>query len=321
MRFKDLSQSDKDLIIRAYEVSDESGGSRAEVQKNLADKFNVTTRAIRKWASKLEVGLMAKNVTNPSKILIYDIETCRIRFWGWWTGKQYVSPQQLIDEPRIITVSWKWLGDDEVKYLTWDEDQCDKQLMKEFLKEYNKADMVIGYNNDRFDNRWINARAMKHGLDVNTFVRSFDIMKEEKRLFRTPSYSMDYMAKYSNVTHKQSHEGIIMWDKIQTGTPEEREEYLQKMVDYNVGDIVATEELYLRMRRYFGHKTHLGVLGGSERFSCPTTGSMNVRLYKRTVTPMGTIQIIMESLETGAKYKISNKQYMNFLDFKMNEDE
>jgi hypothetical protein len=40
--------------------------------------------------------------------------------------------------------------------------------------------MVIGQNNDRFDNRWVNARAMKYDLEVNTFVRSFDIMKELK---------------------------------------------------------------------------------------------------------------------------------------------
>jgi len=317
MRFKDLSESDKDLIIKAYEDCDTQGHSRSDMQERLAELFNVSTRAIRKWANRLEKGLMAKNVVSPSKVMIYDIETSRTRAWVWWTGKQYVSPQQLIDEPTIITVSWKWLGEEEIYYLTWDKDHSDEQLMKDFLKEYNKADMVIGYNNDRFDNRWVNARAMKYGLDVNTFVRSYDIMKEEKRVFRVPSYSMAYMAKYSNVIHKQGHEGIIMWEKIQTGTKEEQEEYLQKMVDYNIGDIAATEELYIRLRKYFGHRMHFGVLQGEERFSNPDTGSTNVSLYKRTTTPAGTIQIIMEDLDTGVKYKLTNKQYMNFLDYKM----
>ena len=313
MKFKKLTQVDKDLIVRMYEKCD----SRAEAQEKLADRFNVHTRTIRKWAKRMEVGVMAKNLTNPHKILIYDIETSRTKAWVWWTGKQYIGHNQLIEEPKIITVSWKWLGSETIEYLTWDENHCDEALMREFLKEYNKADMVIGYNNDRFDNRWVNARAMKYNLDINTFVRSYDIMKEEKRVFRVPSYSMAYMAKYSNVIHKQGHEGIHMWNMIQTGTPEEQAEYLQKMVDYNIGDIAATEELYIRLRKYFGHKIHFGVLHGGEKFSCPDTGSTNVELYKRTATPAGTIQIIMRCIDSGVKYKITNKQYMAFLDYKM----
>lgn len=312
-----LSQTDKDMITRAYEESDRKGKSRKKLQKKLSKQFDVSERTIRRWAKDLGVGVMTENQNNPSKIMIYDIETSRIRAWVWWTGKQHIGHHQLIDEPKIITVSWKWLGDEEIKYLKWDENHCDRELMEGFLKEYNKADMVVGYNNDRFDNRWINARAMKHGLEVNPFVRSFDIMKEEKKHFRVPSYSMAYMAEYSNVVHKQGHEGLLMWDMIQTGTPEQQEEYLQKMIDYNVGDIAATEELYMRMRPYFGHRMHFGVYWGGEKFSCPDTGSTDVEFYKRTVTPAGTVQIIMKSNETGKKYKITNKQYMNFLDFKM----
>lgn len=317
MKFKQLTQTDKDLIVRAYDTAGESNKTKEQIQLELADYFDSSPRTIRRWANKLEVGLMTKNITDPSKVMIYDIETSRIRFWGWWTGQQYVAPTQLIDEPTIITISWKWLGSEDIHYLTWDENHSDKQMMIDFLKEYNKADMVIGYNNDKFDNRFINARAMKHNLDVNTHVRSYDIMKEEKRVFRVPSYSMDYMAKYSNVIHKQGHEGLHMWNMIQTGTPEQQAEYLQKMVDYNIGDIAATEELYIRLRKYFGHKIHLGVLYGGEKWSCPDTGSTNVEFVRRTVTPAGTVQIIMKSNETGATYKITNKQYMALLDHRM----
>lgn len=317
MRFRELSQSDKDLIVMSYQNCDVKGGSRKKLQDKLSKQFGTKPRTIRFWAKKLQVGVMAKNITNPSKILIYDIETCRVPAWVWWTGKQYIGHEQLIEEPKIITVAWKWLGDDDIKCLTWDDNHSDEELVKEFLKVYNKADMIIGYNNDRFDNRWVNARAMKYGLDVNTFVRSYDIMKEEKRVFRTPSYSMAYMAKYSNVIHKQGHEGIHMWNMIQTGTKEQQKEYLQKMVEYNIGDIAATEELYIRLRKYFGHKIHLGVLHGGEKFSCPDTGSLNVELYKRTVTPAGTVHIIMRNKDTDVKYKITNKQYMSFLDYRM----
>lgn len=309
MRFKELTQTDKDLIVRLYQ----SNKSRDDVQDTLSDMFNVAKRTIRKWANKLEVGKMAKNVTQPSKILVYDIETCRVPALVWWAGKQYIHSRQLTEEPRIITVAWKWLGEDEVKYLTWDKDQSDKELMRQFLEVYNKADMVVGQNNDNFDNRWINARAMKYGFDVNVHVRSMDIMKQSKRLFRVAGYSMAYLSQFSEVTHKQGHEGMVMWDKIQFGTDEEKVEYMQKMVDYNIGDIITTEELYVRFRPYMKHQVHFGVLNGEEKWTCPNTGSKQVHLHKTTVTPAGTVQRIMKSPD-GSTYKISNKNYMNFLD-------
>lgn len=315
-RFKELNSSERDIIRVSYQKADnpKNNISREQCQNKLADMFEVTPRTIRGWAKKMN---LSSTEARPSKIMVYDIETSRTKAWVWWSGKQYIHSRQLIEEPRVITVAWKWLGSEKVEHLTWDKNHSDEQLMKDFLQEYNKADMVIGYNNDRFDNRWINARAMKYGLDVNTHVRSFDIMKEEKRVFRVAGYSMAYMAEFANVIHKQGHEGIHMWNMIQTGTPEEQAEYLQKMVDYNVGDIVATEELYFRLRKYFGHKMHFGVLGGGEKFSCPDTGSLNVSLYKRSPTPAGTVQVIMVNNDTGVKYKISNKQYMNFLDYKI----
>lgn len=315
MIFKELSQEDKDIIIKEYKDCE----SREEAQEKLAKYFNVTERTIRKWANKLEIGLMSKNIVSPNKILIYDIETTRVKAWVWWSGKQFVSGDSLIDEPKIITIAYKWLGEDDITVLTWDEKLSDEQLLEKFLKVYNSADMVIGQNNDRFDNRWVNARAMKYGLDVNTFVRSFDIMRETKRLFRLPSYSMKYITNYLGIQTKLEHEGIKMWEKIQTGTPEEQKEYLQKMVEYNRQDIVATEDMYLTLRKYMGHKTHFGVLNGQERFTCPNCGGKNVSLDKTTVTPAGTVQRVMKCNDDGVVYKISNKQYMDYLEYKMRE--
>jgi DNA polymerase elongation subunit (family B) len=263
MEFKELVQEDLDLITKVYKESE----SRKQAQSKLAIMFNVTERTIRNWVKY--IGIVGDDNISPAKILIYDIETGRVPAMVWWTGKQYVNHNQLIEEPKIITIAYKWLGENIVYDLTWDKNQSDKDMITQFMKVYNKADMVIGQNNDRFDNRWVNARAMKYDLEVNTFVRSFDIMKETKRLFRLPSYSMAYITNFLGVETKLQHEGIIMWDKIQFGTKEEQAEYLQKMVDYNRQDIVATEDMYLSLRKYMGNKVHFGVLNGNEKFTCP----------------------------------------------------
>ena len=253
---------------------------------------------------------------NAHRVMIYDIETSRVTAKIWSTGKQYINHKQLKSETTIISISWKWLGEDKIHALTWDKDHCDKEMMTEFLVEYNSADMLIGQNSDNFDNKLINARAMKHRLDVNVHIKSFDILKQTRRLFRLPSYSMDYVTKYLGVTHKQTHEGILMWDMIEEGTPTEQAEYLQKMVDYNVGDIVATEAMYVTLRKYMGHKVHFGVLDGKDKFTSPSDGTDDIFLLKATSTTGGALQYVMQSHTDGVQFKLSNRNYLLWLETK-----
>lgn len=307
MRFKDLTQDDKNLIKASYNRAT----SRESAQKLIAETFGVTSRTVRNWAKNL--GLSGDELSDDFKIMVYDIETSRVTAKVWWTGKQYVGHKQLLEEPKIISISYKWLGDDKIHALTWDKNHSDEKLITKFMAEYNKADMVIGQNNDRFDNRWINARAMKFGVEFNTFVKSFDIMKQTKRLFRLPSYSMDYITKFLNVENKQTHEGIKMWDMIQDGNKKQQKEYLQKMVDYNVGDIVSTEAMYFKLRKYMGHKMHFGVLAGKPKYSSPSDGTTDVKLLRVTSTQAGTLQYIMQSNTDGVQYKINNRAYLEFI--------
>jgi DNA polymerase elongation subunit (family B) len=267
----------------------------------------------RRWISKNFQHLKKTHNGDTPRLLIYDLETSRAEFKRFWTGKQFLSHKDMKKEPSIISVAWKWFGEDNVKTLVWDSKHSDKKLLKEFLKEYNKADLIIGVNNNSFDNRWINARAAKYGLDVNVYVKSFDLMRQAKSAFRLPSYSMDFMTKYFGLSNKLNHEGILMWDMVEDGTAKEQKEYLQKMVDYNIGDIVATEDLFVHLRKYFKLPVHLGAMTGEARWTSPYTGSDNVKLLTTISTGAGTIQRVMKCQDTGAQFKISNSEYFKFM--------
>jgi uncharacterized protein YprB with RNaseH-like and TPR domain len=303
-----LTKTQKQRLIDLYSTS----LKKSEVQKQLAKEFNCHARTIRRLAKELGLNTMYKNV-KEDKIMVYDIETSRVQVKTWWTGKQYINHSQLKSEPTIISVAWKWIGEDKVHSLTWDKNHCDKELMTKFLKEYNSASMVIGQNNNSFDNKWINTRAAKHNLHITRFVKSFDIYRMAKRYFRLPSYSMAYMAQYFGLTLKQSHEGMYMWDMIEEGNEAQQKEYLQKMVDYNKGDIVTTEELYLTLKTYFGTVTNKGVQNGLPRWVCPVSGSTNVKLLKTIFTEMGTVQRILFCEDSRHQYKVNNATYMAFL--------
>ena len=307
MNYKQLTDDQVSFIKTMYTTMK----SRQEAQELLSLHFGVHTRTIRKWALKL--GLTGVEANPSSRVMVYDIETSRTTAKVWWTGKQYINHKSLQSEPAIISICYKWIGEEKVYTLTWDKNQCDKKMLKKFLVAYNNADMVIGQNNDRFDNRWVNARAMKHNLDINTMVKSFDVMKQTKKLFRLPSYSMDYITKYIGVENKMSHEGIIMWDKIEDGNKAEQKEYLQKMVDYNIQDIICTEQMYVKLRKYMGHKVHFGVLNGKPKYSSPSDGSTDLTLVKTTTSVAGTIQHIMRSNTDGVQFKLSNREYLNYL--------
>lgn len=303
-----LSKKDKQYLIDLYS----SDRSRKEIEKELSELFDVSERTIRRYAMKLGLTFNQHDVEDE-KIMVYDIETSRVKADVWSTGKQYINHTQLRSETTIISIAWKWLGSDEVYHLTWDENHCDKQMMKEFLRHYNKAAMVIGQNNNSFDNKLINTRAAKHKLFVDRFVKSFDIYRMAKRYFRLPSYSMAYMAKYFGLTLKQSHEGIWMWEQIEYGTKEEQEEYLAKMVEYNKGDIVTTEELYLTLKPYFAAVTNKSVSSGLPKWGCPVSGSLNVKLLKTIFTEAGTVQRILYCEDSKHQYKVNNKTYQDFL--------
>ena len=307
-----LTIKKKERLIELYA----SSLTRSEVQKTLGLEFNVDPRTVRGWAMKLGLST-TKAHTKNDRVLVYDIETSRVTAKLWGSGKQYVGHGCLKSETTIISIAWKWIGEDEVYHVAWDKNHDDKKLLKKFLPEFNKAAIVVGQNSKSFDNKIVAARAAKHRLFINNFITNVDIYRLAKSVFRLQSYSMAYMAKYFGLTLKQSHEGIYMWDMIEDGTKAEQKEYLKKMIDYNVGDIVTTEELYITLRPYFKHATHLGVKDGLPKWTCPNTGSKNVSLKDTKFTSAGTVQRILYCKESDTQFKVSNKVYMDFLQRQM----
>lgn len=263
---------------------------------------------------KVKLSKAKKVKASPPKILTYDIETSFVLARVWGTGKQYVGHDAIQDETQIITVAYKWVGSNKVEYLKWSrKKKSDKKLMKAFLEEYNKADMVIGWNNNSFDNKIVNSRALKHGLEVNTHVKSFDIMRQVKKVFRLPSYSMAYVSKYLGLGGKLQHNGIKMWEDIAWGSKADYKQSMAMMVKYNVQDVALTEEIYFKVRKYLSGVMHAGVLMGKSKMTCPHCGGDHGKLYRTIVTEGGSIQRVMKCKKDGVKYKVSNAEYLKSL--------
>ena len=247
----------------------------------------------------------------PFRRLFFDIEVSPNIGFFWNAGyKLNIGHHNIIEEKKIICISYKWENDTRVHNIKWSDDKDDKQLLIEFNKVLEQASEVIAHNADRFDIPWLRGRALYHQIPFPAVIKSLDTLTKSRFAFRLNSNKLDYLAKYLRVGGKIEDGGFDSWVKI---TLYNDQEALQQMIDYCNNDVVILEDVYHKMKNYIKMNTHVGVTKSNEKWSCPVSGSTNVRLYKNDITASGNIQRVMICENNQHVYKISNTDYLNFL--------
>lgn len=247
------------------------------------------------------------------KRLFFDIETSFNIGFFWRAGyKQIIIPEQIIHERKIICVSYKWEDEDEVHTLTWDKNQCDKKLLKDFIKIMNKADEIVAHNGDRFDIKWLRTRCLFHNLPMFPQYQTIDTLKQAKSMFNFNSNRLDYIAKFLNVGAKTEHEGVKLWIDIVLYN---NQESLQKMIYYCENDVIILEKVFQKFNSYLKPKVNYGALNYDDKACCPECGSKDIRLSKTYATSMGTIRrnMVCGVKTCRKKFTISNKTYQDYM--------
>lgn len=255
------------------------------------------------------------DMSQPIKRLFFDIETSPMIVYSWRTGwKLNIPTDNIIEDWKIICISYKWEHESKVKNLTWDKNQCDKKMLTDFIKIMNKADECIAHNGDRFDIKKIRTRCIFHRIPMFPKYRTLDTLKKARSGFNFNSNRLDYIAKFLGVGAKLEHEGFDMWVKCLQGD----KQALKDMVKYCDMDIIVLEDVYLTLQNYILNNTHTGVHDGRLKASCPSCGSEDVSLLKNAITAKGTIKRVMECNCCGYNYEISNSAWRNLLEIKQN---
>ena len=128
------------------------------------------------------------------KLMTYDIETSYLKARIWRLGEQRLNYSQLehgYEMYKIWTISYKWYDKKEIVTLTG------KNAIKQFDEQVKKADVVIGKNNQRFDDKYINTQRMLAGeLPMPQWALiSDDLEKQLRKFFVFPSCSLDAISK------------------------------------------------------------------------------------------------------------------------------
>lgn len=257
-----------------------------------------------------EKELNTKIENGEAKVLIYDIETSPNIGWFWASGfKKNISHDQIIKERAIICVSYKWLGEDQVYNLTWDNNQNDKFLVEQFVEVLNNADLIVAHNGDNFDLKWIKTRALYHRIPMLPNYNQFDTLKLAKTKLYLNSNKLDYIAKFLGYEGKIKTD-IDLWLDIVLKNDKEA---LNLMLDYCDEDVRQLEKVYNELKYLDNPKLHLGVLNGEVKQTSPITGSVNIKHVKVLTTNRGTIKHIMQDLDTGRYFEMSNMNYNKYL--------
>jgi uncharacterized protein YprB with RNaseH-like and TPR domain len=242
-----------------------------------------------------------------AKRLFFDIETSPNVGLFWSAGfKQKIDYDNIVEERKIICICYKWAGESKVYSLKWDnKKQCDKKLLKAFVKIANQADELVGHNGDNYDLKFVRTRCVIHEVPMFPNYTTVDTLKISKNKFRFNSNRLDYIGQVLGVGKKIKTE-YALWKAIILNKSEVA---LDKMVKYCIGDVRLLESVYNRLSSHYPHKSHFGVLRGRTKSSCPHCESYNTVFVNRRITAAGSKRVQLQCKDCGKYHTIAESAY------------
>lgn len=242
------------------------------------------------------------------KRLFWDIETSYNVVSTWNIGYDLnINHDNILKERAIICICYKWAGESKVHSLKWNSGD-DKQLIKDFLKILDKADESIGHNSDKFDLKWLRTRALFHNLPMFPDYTTVDTLKLARSGFKFNSNRLDYLGKFFGVGGKMDTGGFKLWQKIIIDNDPKA---LDKMISYCKRDVIILEKVYNRLNKYTKAKTHVGVILGKSKCSCPNCGSEKLHASGKRVTATGLIYQKLQCQDCHKYFQVSKSVWEN----------
>ena len=185
------------------------------------------------------------------KVLFIDIETSGmkvrlfdLRVRGW------VNPRNILQNGYVLSFAYKWLGEDKIHFVKTSDGH--KDMLRKMHKLLGEADAVVHYNGKKFDVPILNWEFVLNKLKpLKSLPVQIDLLPMVRRVFKMPSYSLDYVCQTLGIGRKIKHEGLGLWDAADAAKNQPRALVWSRMSRYNKHDVHLTEGLYKVMRPWF----------------------------------------------------------------------
>ena len=169
------------------------------------------------------------------KILFFDIESAGVNALKSDLG-------------FVIVFGYKWLGAKKAQALVIDKASLrrfdDRKLLIDASKLIAEADIIVGHFASVFDRRFIQGRLLIHGLPPVPPTKMRDTCMIARSVANYSSNRLKHLAKILGLRNQKLDNGWPMaWMEIMQGDATA----LKGMAEYCKGDVLALEELYLRL--------------------------------------------------------------------------
>lgn len=215
-----------------------------------------------------------------------DIETAPLEVYSWGLWDVNVALNQIITEWSLLSFAAKRLDKKTVLYRDnrgQKNTRDDKGLMLGLWTVLDEADIIIAQNGKKFDIKKINARFAMLGFDPPSPYRVIDTVQVARQNFGFTSNKLEWLSKYLTPTKKSQHKkfpGFELW----TECLKDNTDAWKEMQRYNIADVIATEELYLKLRPWITNHPNVSAFTNSEILACPKCGSKDVQKRGHTFT-------------------------------------
>jgi DNA polymerase elongation subunit (family B) len=214
------------------------------------------------------------------KILVLDIEWRPTKAYVWGPFKQFISDGAVLEDGGLLCVGAMWLHDKKVHVFSeWEHGHV--EMIKKTYKMMEEADVIVGFNSDKFDIPKLMGEGLLHGIPPVAPTTSIDLYKAIKKFgfFRN---SLGFIAPFLGIGKKMEHEGMALWIKVINGD----EKAQRRMGRYCGQDVRLTGRLYLKIRPYIRNHPYLGKAGAAECPSCGgkhshSRGSVRTRFFQK----------------------------------------
>lgn len=196
------------------------------------------------------------------RVLVMDIETLPIIGTFWDTGRQYISPENILEDWVVLSWSAKGLFDPNIigDILTPEEiarrnatvlalnpkpHNADYRIIKRMWDLLDRADVVIHQNGKKFDIKKLNARFIYYGFPPYRPIHQIDTLEAHNAAFGTSSGKLAYMTKFLSLPRKMDT-NYELWLRCTLGDPAA----LKEMYGYGLNDTWILEDYYARIRAW-----------------------------------------------------------------------
>jgi hypothetical protein len=244
-----------------------------ESGEKLRDKFRKECK--KQGISKKGNNIYKSNNESP-RIIVCDIESLPGEGYFWSIWEQNIGLEQIISDVCLLSWAGKFLNEPEIYSDILQPKEAIKKDTKRIVKScwdfLSQADAVIGHNFSQYDEKLINTEFLQYDLPPLKFI-TIDTLIISKQNFKFSSNKLKFINDKLGIRNKIDNDGFPLWKECHKGNPEA----LKIMLEYNEGDIIATEELFYKLRPYI-RNFNMSLYNDITELQCPVCGSTNLKV-------------------------------------------